>query len=76
MRDDLDVDRLIKAITTVEWEWMVAEGRFPAPNRDSYRRGLRKQIEAMSEDERREGPMSNPRVAAEYERLTSEHRKA
>ena len=66
----LDRERLIVAISTVEWAWMENEGRFPAPSRDGYATRLRKQIAAMTDEEVVAGPLSNPKIAAEYARLS------
>ena len=67
---DLDPELLAEAVSNVEWAWMENEGRFPAPIRSTYERGIRKQLRDMTERQRREGPMSNPRIAAEYAALT------
>lgn len=66
----LDLERLLRAIEKAEWDWMENEGRFPAPNRDTYKVNLRKQITAMTDEERWEGPMSNPAISKEYNRLS------
>jgi hypothetical protein len=66
----LNVETLAEAVSNVEWRWMENEGRFPAPNVMTYERGIRKQLRAMSEQERWDGPMSNPKIAAEYSLLS------
>jgi hypothetical protein len=66
----IDTELLAEAISNVEWAYMENEGRYPAPNVTTYERGLRTQIRGMTEQERWDGPMSNKKIAAEYNRLS------